>query len=84
MARRNLTNHDLAEKIDLVAENQKSFEATMRKEMQTFRDFMIIQIDRQKRKTDGGFDWSGIMKQMLIALITALGVIATLVGVLKK
>lgn len=84
MVKRNLTNTDLAEKIDSIAENQKNFEETMRKEMQTFRDFMIIQIDRQKRKSDGGYDWGGIMKQMAIALVAALGVIATLVGILSK
>lgn len=77
------SNQQLADKLDEVISNQKDFEKSIRKEMQAFRDFMVVQIDRQKRqKADGTLDWNSIIKQLLVALVAALGVIGTLVKLL--
>lgn len=73
------TNQQLAEKLDEFKLEMKSEMTELRKEMMTFRDFMIVQIDRQKRrKNDGTFDWGGIVKDLIVALGTALAVILTL------
>lgn len=77
-------NH-LEEKLDEFKKEVKDEIGELRKDMQGFRDFMVIQIDRQKRrKTDGSIDWNGIIKQLLVALVAALTVIGTLVGLLGK
>lgn len=79
------TSNQLSEKLDEFQDEVKQEFAEIRKEMQGFRDFMVVQIDRQKRrKTDGSTDWNNIIKQLLVALVAAMTVISTLVGLLKK
>jgi hypothetical protein len=81
MSTKQPSNKELAIKIDQLTSEQKE----VRKEMREFRDFMIVQLDRQKYKTaTGTFDWQGVIKQVITALVIALGILGVVIQGLNR
>lgn len=80
------TNNDLAEMIQAVSSDLSKYKDETSKELRKFRDFMIVQVDRQKRKSDNGGkrEWLEVIKQLAVAITVALGIIGTVLQIVVR
>lgn len=79
-----IIRHEVQLAVQPIRDDLIKYEKRSAKKMQKFHDFMIVQVDRQKRGLMVDKSWQGIIKQVIVALVAALGILGVVIQGLSK